>query len=112
MMAAADPEHDGVANFMEYYMGLEPLTSDQNPISVTWNAGNPSSLSMTYRRAKETTGVTGGVSWVGALNSGTWSTNGVTETALDRTNYFDVTSTVTNAPGDTQKFLRLDVRQQ
>lgn len=111
-LAAADPDHDGVANLMEYYMGLEPLTSDQNPISVTWNAGNPSSLSMTYRRAKETTGVTGGVSWVGALNSGTWSTNGVTETALDRTNYFDVTSTVTNAPGDTQKFLRLDVRQQ
>jgi hypothetical protein len=110
--ANADPDNDGLANLMEYYMGLEPLTPDKNVVSMGWNPGNPSSLSMTYRRAKGTTGVTGGVVWNALLHSNNWSTSGVTETALDRTNHFDVTATVTNAPGEAAKFLRLRVQQQ
>jgi hypothetical protein len=109
--ADADPDNDSLANLLEYYMGLEPLTPDKNVVSMGWNPGNPSSLSMTYRRAKGTIGVTGGVVWNSLLNSNNWSTSGVTETALDRTNHFDVTATVTNAPSEAAKFLRLRVTQ-
>ena len=111
-LPTADPDKDGIVNLLEYYMGLEPLTPDKNVVSMGWIPGNPSSLSMTYRRAKGTTGVTGGVVWNSLLNSNNWSTSGVTETALDRTNHFDVTATVTNASGEAAKFLRLRVQQQ
>jgi hypothetical protein len=111
-LPTADPDKDGIVNLLEYYMGLEPLTPDKNVVTMGWIPGNPSSLSMTYRRAKGTTGVTGGVVWNSLLNSNNWSTSGVTETALDRTNHFDVTATVTNAPGEAAKFLRLRVQQQ
>lgn len=111
-LPAADPDNDGIANLLEYYMGLEPLTSDRNPVSVSWTAGNPSSLSMTYRRGKNTTGVTGSVSWISSLNTNNWSTSGITETTLDMTDYFNVTATITNAPSEAAKFMRLRVEQQ
>ena len=111
-LPSADPDKDDLVNLLEYYMGLEPLDADQNAVSVDWNPGNPSSISMSYRRAKGTIGISGGVRWTSLLDSGNWSTNGVTESAIDMTNYFDVTATVTNAPSDTRKFLRLELQSQ
>jgi hypothetical protein len=80
-----------------------------------WNSGNPSSLSMTYRRAKGTTGVTGGVVWNSLLNSNNWSASGIVTTTNNgvppESSYEELTSTVTNAPGEATKFLRLRVTQ-
>ena len=114
-LPTADPDRDRLANLMEYYMGLEPLTPDKNVVSMGWNSGNPSSLSMTYRRAKGTTGVTGGVVWNSFLNSNNWSTSGIVTTTNNgvppESSYEELTSTVTNAPGEATKFLRLRVTQ-
>lgn len=113
--ANADPDNDGLANLMEYYMGLEPLTPDKNMVSMGWNPGNPSSLSMTYRRAKGTTGVTGGVVWNSLLHSNNWSASGVITTTNNEippeSSYEELTSSVTNAPSEAAKFLRLKVTQ-
>jgi hypothetical protein len=80
-----------------------------------WNPGNPSSLSMTYRRAKGTTGVTGGVVWNSLLNSNNWSTSGIVTTTNNgippESSYEELTSSVTNAPSEAAKFLRLRVTQ-
>lgn len=111
----ADPDKDGLANLLEYYMGLEPLTPDKNVVSMGWNPGNPSSLSMTYRRAKGTTGVTGGVVWSSLLTSNNWSGTGVITSTNNEipqeSSYEELTSTVTNAPSENLKFLRLRVTQ-
>jgi hypothetical protein len=113
--ADADPDNDSLANLLEYYMGLEPLTPDKNVVSMGWNPGNPSSLSMTYRRAKGTTGVTGGVVWNSLLNSNNWSTSGIVTTTNNgippESSYEELTSSVTNAPSEAAKFLRLRVTQ-
>ena len=111
-LPAADPDRDGLANLLEYYMGLSPAAANTNAIGVSWGAGNPSSVAMTYRRATDTTGVTASVVWRSLLNSGDWSSNGVTENVVPKTGYDEVTATVTNAPGDVQKFLRVRVQQQ
>ena len=113
--ANADPDNDGLANLMEYYMGLEPLTPDKNVVSMGWNPGNPSSLSMTYRRAKGTIGVTGGVVWSSSLHSNNWDTSGIVTTINNEvppeSSYEELTSTVTNAPSEAAKFLFLKVTQ-
>lgn len=113
--ADADPDNDGLVNLLEYYMDLEPLTPDKNVVSMAWNPGNPSSLSMTYRRAKELTGVTGGVVWSSSLHSNNWDTSGIVTTTNNEvpleSSYEELTSTVTNAPSDSAKFLRLKVTQ-
>jgi len=114
--ADADPDNDSLANLLEYYMGLEPLTPDKNVVSMGWNPGNPSSLSMTYRRAKGTIGVTGGVVWNSSLHSNNWNTSGIVTTTNNgippESSYEELTSSVTNAPSEAAKFLRLRVQQQ
>jgi hypothetical protein len=113
--ADADPDNDSLANLLEYYMGLEPLTPDKNVVSMGWNPGNPSSLSMTYRRAKGTIGVTGGVVWNSSLQSNNWNTSGIVTTTNNgippESSYEELTSSVTNAPSEAAKFLRLRVTQ-
>jgi hypothetical protein len=113
--ADADPDNDSLANLLEYYMGLEPLTPDKNVVSIGLNPGNPSSLSMTYRRAKGTIGVTGGVVWNSSLHSNNWNTSGIVTTTNNgippASSYEELTSSVTNAPSEAAKFLRLKVTQ-
>ncbi|MFM8887105.1 MAG: MBG domain-containing protein, partial [Chthoniobacterales bacterium] len=111
-LAAADPDKDGIANLLEYYMGLSPVAANHNAISVAFTPGSPSSLSMSYRRSKNITNVIGGVLWISTLTTNNWSTNGVTVNAIGATDYDDVTATVTNGPSDAAKFLRLRVQQQ
>jgi hypothetical protein len=111
VLASADPDKDGIANLLEYYMGLSPVAANHNAISVSFTPGSPSSLSMSYRRSKNITNVVGGVSWISTLTTNNWSTNGVTENAIGATDYEDVTATVTNGPSDAAKFLRLRVTQ-
>ena len=65
---------------------------------------------MTYRRYKGLDGVQGTVEHVGNLTATNWDTNGViVQQVVDRGTYEEVTATVTNAPGETKKFMRLRV---
>ncbi len=111
--ALGDPDKDGLANVIEYYMGLRPDAHEPTGIVVSNNlAGSPATISMIYNRSNGVTGVTGSVVWSSTLaNSNSWSTVGVVESVVPKTGYDEVTATVTNAPGDTQKFLRLKVTQ-
>jgi hypothetical protein len=112
-LPAADPDKDGVANLMEYYMGRRADTYEGAGIilSNNWTV-SPATMSIIYNRATNVTGVTGGVVWSSALtNANSWTNNGVTENAVNKGTHEEVTATVTNAPGETLKFLRLKVTQ-
>jgi hypothetical protein len=77
---------------------------------MTMSNGISNTFSMTFRRAKGVTGVTAAVEAAGDLTSA-WGTNGVQESVADKGDYEEVTATVTNAPGETRKFMRLKVSQ-
>jgi hypothetical protein len=49
--------------------------------------------------------------WIGSLANSNWSADGVSESVVEKAGYDEVTATVTNAPGETLKFLRLRVTQ-
>lgn len=105
--AGGDPDADGFSNLLEYYLGLNPGQSDAaNAISVSTS---PTTVAMTYRRAKGIGGVTGVVKWSATLVSGSWSASGISENETDMGTYYQVTATLPRAPGDAAKFLRLEV---
>lgn len=105
--AAGDPDADGFNNLLEYYLGLNPGLADvANAISVSTS---PSTVAMTYRRAKGIGGVTGLAKWSATLVSGSWSAAGISENETDMGGYYQVTATLPRAPGDAAKFLRLEV---
>ena len=109
----ADPDGDGIPNLMEFFLGLDPTQSGgtRGPVMTLTN-GSSNTVSMTYRRAKGITGVSSAVQASGDLSSSnSWGTNGVQETVTDKGSYEEVTATVTNAPGETRKFMRLKVSQ-
>ena len=78
---------------------------------MTLSNGPSNTMSMTYRRAKGLTNVESAVQTIGDLSNTNWGTNGVQETVTDQGNHEEVTATVTNAPGETRKFMRLKVSQ-
>jgi hypothetical protein len=111
--ATADPDHDQLANLMEYYMGSNPTNaSAESLISSNNLTATPSSMSLIYQRSTNTTGVTGSVVWTTTLTNTNWTTDGVVENVQNRGTHEEVTATVTNAPSDAAKFMRLRVQQQ
>ncbi|NBR70412.1 MAG: hypothetical protein EBT69_09605 [Verrucomicrobia bacterium] len=106
----ADPDGDGMMNLMEYYLGLSPTSSSGSGEVFSLSKGSNNTFSLTYRRAKGITGVSSAVQATGDISSSSsWGTSGVQETVVDKGSYEEVTATVTNAPGETKKFMRLRV---
>ena len=109
---SGDPDGDGISNLMEYFLGLDPTEPGGSSGSVMTLTNGPSNtVSMTYRRAKGLTNVDATVQTIGDLSTTNWGTNGVQETVVDKGTHEEVTATVTNAPGETRKFMRLRVSQ-
>jgi hypothetical protein len=106
----ADPDGDGMVNLMEYYLGLSPTSSSGSGEVFSLSKGSNNTFSLTYRRAKGITGVSSAVLATGDLSSSSsWVTSGVQETVVDKGSYEEVTATMTSAPGETKKFMRLRV---
>lgn len=104
----SDPDADGVANFMEYFMGLNPTLSDR--AEPTLSVGTDT-LSFVYRRAKGLNGITGAVEANGDLTGSGWSSNGITETSVDKGSHTEVTATLPRVSNELRKFMRLKVTQ-
>ena len=104
-----DPDGDGIANLLEYAMGLDPWHYDTAGVPV--GGVNDQFLTLNYRRNKQATDVVYVVEACTNLTAGVWSTNDITEISRSDSNlWWSVTSRhsvpVTNAPC---RFMRLKV---
>ena len=105
----ADPDGDGLKNVIEFYMGLNPGTSDANVITTERTA---STLSITYRRVKNLAGTTATAQWSDDLGT-TWSSAGISEQVLEQTATDElVKASLPITAEDGKKFLRLKVEQE
>lgn len=71
----ADGDGDGVPNLMEYAAALDPAAKDA-PMQTT--SKSTSQIEFHFAKSKAATDVTLSVEWSDTLDSGTWSTSGVT----------------------------------
>ena len=68
-----DPDHDGIANLLEYATGMNPKASDAVPYTCTINGAD---LEFIYTKNKSATDVTFIVEWSDTLGND-WSTTDV-----------------------------------
>ncbi len=75
---SADPDGDGLSNLLEYAIGLDPNVSGAVPAGLALNGAN---LEYTYARstAAKANGVAYQIEWSETLDTGSWSTETVTE---------------------------------
>jgi hypothetical protein len=104
-----DPDHDGLPNLMEYFMGLDPSQNDALNAFTPERAGQIWSL--VYRRSKTATGVTGAVTWTADPAAVVpWSSSGITDSLVSDQGIYEIRKASLNAgssPG--ARFLHLEV---
>ena len=106
----ADPDGNGLANLAEYFFGMPPGGDAAGAMVI--GAPTATSCHMDYRRSTSLDGVSGGVAWRNDLTGGDWSTDGVIDTFVSDHGAYQVRrATVPVLPGEPQKFLRLEVRE-
>jgi hypothetical protein len=104
----ADPDHDGLANLLEFATGNLPNTPNG---AIVHLAKSESSLEFTYRRSHAAVahGIQFAVEWSDTLNSG-WSSSGVTQHELPDTDDGISTTWKAMVPADSEnRFVHLRV---
>ena len=107
-----DRDADGLTNLQEYFFGFSPLTGSAqiNPLVPEAPVSGGSSFSMTYRKNKAATDIAGVVKWSSDLVSTNWNASGVVDTLVqDHGSYETRRATVPIQPGESKKFLRLEI---
>ena len=104
-----DPDNDGIANLLEYAMGLNPRLYDSAGFPV--GGVLDQYLTLNYRQNKQATDLIYQVEACTNLTAGGWTTNGLTEISRSDSNrWWSVTTRhdvpMTNAPS---RFLRLKI---
>ena len=104
-----DPDNDGIANLLEYAMGLNPKLFDATGLPV--GGVQDQYLSLTYRQDKQATDIICQAESCTNLITGVWTTNDLTEISRADSNlWWSVTTRhnvpVTDAPS---RFIRLKV---
>jgi len=105
----ATPKQDGVTNLMKYATGMDPTVPGSMPGMVSASADG-STVSYVYSRsdAALSEGLQYVVEWSDTLERGTWSTQGVTSSAVDQGATDVVTATVPAGEAG-RRFVRLRV---
>jgi hypothetical protein len=104
----ADPDGDGLDNLVEYFMALSPVDG-ASALAMPVDMATPGKVSMEYRRSKALQGVSGGMKWKNSLTDAIWSAD---ELVTDHGDYETRRAAAPLLPGETRKFLRLEVQQQ
>lgn len=106
--ATCDPDGDGIANLIEYGLGLDPRQSSTLPRPVIEN----NRLTLIYTRRMPPTDVSYQVEATGQLTSG-WSTNGITEQVLGSDGMMQTNKAIDGATvsANPSRFLRVKVTQ-
>lgn len=104
----ADPDHDGVSNFIEFAMNLNPSQSTAPPVSAALAGG---SIEYIYSRSKAALqdGLTFTVEWSSSPGTPPWSTAGVTETLLTDDGTTQQIKALVPTGNTTRRFVRLRV---
>ena len=100
----ADPDNDGIANLLEYGMGLPPLLNSQANLPVMNRAGDI--VTMIYRKSTDAADVT--LNLQVSTNLTSWGSNGMVETITGTTNGIQtVQATYTVPAGNKNLFMRI-----
>ncbi len=104
-----DPDGDGIANAVEYFLGLNPLEADSSGVMSYDFSGGGAALE--YRRRVNLDGAWGEVRWTTDLTqSGGWTSQGVEDTVLWTDGDFEWRRAEVAWPVNTsQIFMRLEV---
>ncbi|MEK7953715.1 S8 family serine peptidase [Luteolibacter soli] len=102
-----DPDFDGMANVLEYYLGANPGTPDASA-SLPVFAKSGTTLTLTWWHLKSATDVSGAVEWSDSL--GSWFNSGIsTQVIADEATREQIRATLNVGPGEVKKFLHLKV---
>jgi spore coat protein U-like protein len=105
---AADPDHDGLSNLLEYALGLNPNASGTFPASLALNGAD---LEYTYSRsiAAKDNGVAYQIEWSDTLEAGSWSGETVSEEITSTEGALETVKASVPAGNNGKRFLRLRV---
>jgi hypothetical protein len=105
---SADPDGDGLNNLLEYALGLNPNASGTLPASLVLNGAN---LEYSYTRstAAKDNGVVYQIEWSDTLETGSWSTQAVSEQITSTEAALETVKASIPADSNNKRFLRLRV---
>ena len=111
---AADPDGDGINNFMEYAFGSNPTSWSQAPEISVSTTGEPSDLHLLIGIRRATGAVDATLTWEWSSNLQTWAPAAGNLQLLDTTPYPDGTTILrylenTSINSSAARFLRVRV---
>jgi len=105
----ADPDHDGIINFIEFATSRNP-TSMSAPVGSLARSGENLQYTYTCNKSAISDGVLFAVEWADSLPAGPWSTAGVTTTVIDHTTTQTVIATLPSGSSG-YRFVRLRIQR-